>query len=74
MIWLTTLVVVLTGFSIFALALSRAEPPSGIRTLSRSSPEERAFERHSLWLRAVGYMSIAFAALLGSVIVLKLLR
>jgi hypothetical protein len=71
MMWLTTLVVMLTGFSIFALAISRAEPPRQIQTSNRSSTEERTFERHSLWLRAIGYASIALAALLGSAIVLK---
>lgn len=74
MMWLTTLVVVLTGFSILVLALGRAEPPSQMRTLNRSSPEELAFERHSAWLRATGYTSVALAALLGSLIVLKFVQ
>jgi len=74
MMWLTILVVVLTGFSMLVLALSRAEPPSETRTLSQSSQEEQAVERHSAWLRAVGYTSIALAALLGSMVVVQLVQ
>ena len=74
MMWLTILAIILLAVSIIALASSGAEPSHRIVTFSHSSPEEDAFERRAIWLRAIGYTSVGLAAIIALVIVLSLLR
>ena len=65
MTWLATFVFILLGFAVFALAAGGAEPPVYMRTFSRSSPEEQAFDRRATRLQVLGYASVALAVLIG---------
>jgi hypothetical protein len=65
MTWVGTIVLLLLGLAVLALAFGGAEPPIDIRTFSRASPEEQAFDRRAARLQALGYASVALAVLVG---------
>jgi hypothetical protein len=73
MTWLAVLVMLLLGISVFALAAGSAEPPHRIRTLGRSSPEERAFDRRARRLQVIGFALVGVAVLVGLIGALGLL-
>ena len=71
---LTVLVIILLAVSIIALAFGSAEPSRRVQTFSQSSPQERAFEQRGARWRMIGLVSLGLAAIIGSGIVLNLLR
>ncbi len=74
MTWLAAFVFVLLGFAVFALAIGGAEPPDRIRTFSRSSPADQAFERRAARLQMIGYAKVALAVLIGLIGAFKMIR
>ena len=73
MAWLAAVVFLLLGFAVLALAIGGAEPPARIRTFSRSSPEEEAFDRRTARLQVIGFASVVIALLIGLVGAFELL-
>ena len=70
---LAVVVMLLLGFSVFALAAGGAEPPQQIQTFARSSPEEQAFERRARRLQVIGFATVGLAALIGLIGAVELL-
>ena len=63
--WLAGLLPPLFFISIVTLALSGAEPPRQIRTLTHASPAEQKFHRRSLKLQTVGFSTTGLAFILS---------
>jgi hypothetical protein len=67
MLWYGGLLAGLFATSIVTLAAAGAEPPASIQSFTRSSREEQRFYRRGARLQAIGFTSLAAAALLGMV-------
>jgi hypothetical protein len=71
--WLAGFLPPLFLFSIVTLALSGAETPRQIQTLSQSSLAEQRFQRRSANLQRVGLSAAGMAFLLSAVVGVQLL-
>ena len=59
--WLATLLAPLFLAGIVALALAGAEPPAQIQTFSRSSDDEKLFDRRCAKLQMFGFLTLSVA-------------
>jgi hypothetical protein len=73
MVWLVAVVLLLLGFAVVALGIGGAESPAHIRTFTRSSPAEEAFDRRAARLQVIGFASVVIALVIGLAGALELL-